>query len=128
MKSIQSFEVAWKEYVRLRKRSIELMGCMAAYIADNRNAKLSLRAQQALAEFSPASIKGRVLDLLTETDDTFTAEDVTKALNAQHGHGVLLLENVRFCLAELAKESYVLRVKHGVYRAIEDDDVEGVKF
>lgn len=123
-----SFEVMWKEYVRLRKRSIELMGAMAAYIADNRNAKLSLRAQQALAEFSPISIKGRVMDLLTEHEQDFTIDDVVKALNAQQGHAVVMLDNVRFCLSELAKDAYLVRVKTGMYRAVVDEDAEGVVF
>lgn len=123
-----SFEQIWKRYIRLRKESIELMGAMAAYIADNRNARLSLRAQQALAAFSPTSIKGRVLDLMSEYDDEWTLDAVVKTLNAQPGHAPATLANVRACLSELADEGHVARVKPGVYRTISDEDVEGVEF
>jgi hypothetical protein len=123
-----SFEQMWKRYIQLRKESIEIMAAMCAYIADNRNAKLSLRAQQALAAFSPTSIKGRVLDLLTEYGVDMSLDEMLASLNAQPGQPPTTIGHVRSCMTELADGGYAVRVKPGVYRAVEDDDAEGVQF
>lgn len=128
VKNEAEYKRAWKKYVRLRKESIEIMGALAAYAVDNVSAALSDRAREAIAKFSPTSIKGRVLDLLSEDDEEWAADDVLKALNAQPGQMITTITSVRSCLTELERDSHVVRVKTGVYRAVADEDAEGVVF
>ncbi len=117
-----TFETLWKELVRAQRRVIQLQGALAAFVADNRNARLSLKAQQALAVFNPNTVKGRMLDLLNESPTKeFKSAELAKELNAT-------VNAVRLSAFELIRDGYIIRVRHGVYKAIAEDDVEGVEF
>ena len=124
-----TFEVIWKELVRAQRRVIELQGQLAAYVADNRNAKLSLKAAQAVASFNPTTVKGRALDIINEMEaEDLSSADLLKALNEQPGFTQTNPNAVRQATYELVRDGFIIRSKHGRFRPVGDEDVEGVKF
>jgi hypothetical protein len=129
MTAMMTFEMIHKEIQRAHRRLIELHAMAAAFIADNRNARMSLRAQQAIAAFNPTTVKARMLDLLNEQPGrALKTSEIVTMLNEQPGHTPTNANAVRQAAFELVRDGFIIRPKHGVYRAVTDDDVEEVKF
>jgi hypothetical protein len=124
-----TFELLWKDYVRAQKQTIELMGRLAAFIADNRNAKLSLKAAQAVASFNPTTVKGRVLDIINEMERPhIKSSELLTVLNEQPGFERTNANAVRQATYDLVKGGYIIRLKHGRFKPVGEEDVEEVKF